>query len=348
MARGDTYRSRSRSGSIPDIDEDDEENEEDHSGSSEEDEDGGDKMQNGGSQMAIESDEERDESGDEGSSMLLGSVSSEVATPATTTSGPMDEDEDFRPATITLTKGDTAIDDDLDMVSDGSSDPGLGDLYLFGPEFSPAHLSSSPDIIVEVVRNPGTEQPISEPEPISEQSRERSTSIQPTAAAAATDIYCPVVLDTEVIVHSNVPCDFTKQPQDIGSEDHQETLLETVDFDENAGPPEQEEREDDQTNVQNGAVVDEGSRPRRESGVLDEEVYEDGNEEASAEHDIQIPDYLRPYAVAPVHWDPDTKVTPPLLLRGVLRPYQQSGLEWLASLHVNKLNGILADEMGLG
>ena len=305
-------------------------------------------MQNGGSQMAIESDEERDESGDEGSSMLLGSVSSEVATPATTTSGPMDEDEDFRPATITLTKGDTAIDDDLDMVSDGSSDPGLGDLYLFGPEFSPAHLSGSPDIIVEVVRNTGTEQPVSEPEPISEQSRERSTSIQPTAAAAATDISCPVVLDTEVIVHSNVPCDFTKQPQDIGSEDHQETLLETVDFDENAGPPEQEELEDDQTNVRNGAVVDEGSRPHRESGVLDEEVYEDGNEEASAEHDIQIPDYLRPYAVAPVHWDPDTKVTPPLLLRGVLRPYQQSGLEWLASLHVNKLNGILADEMGLG
>ncbi|KAF8959937.1 P-loop containing nucleoside triphosphate hydrolase protein [Flammula alnicola] len=48
----------------------------------------------------------------------------------------------------------------------------------------------------------------------------------------------------------------------------------------------------------------------------------------------QIPDYLKP--------------TPPLLLRGVLRPYQQSGLEWLASLHINRLNGILADEMGLG
>lgn len=61
-----------------------------------------------------------------------------------------------------------------------------------------------------------------------------------------------------------------------------------------------------------------------------------------------IPAYLRPYAVAPVTWDPTSDVKPPLLLRGTLRPYQQSGLEWLANLHTNNLNGILADEMGLG
>ncbi|KIO30057.1 hypothetical protein M407DRAFT_69719 [Tulasnella calospora MUT 4182] len=41
-------------------------------------------------------------------------------------------------------------------------------------------------------------------------------------------------------------------------------------------------------------------------------------------------------------------VPPPFLLRGTLRPYQQTGLEWLASLHANDTNGILADEMGLG
>ncbi|ESK97246.1 helicase swr1 [Moniliophthora roreri MCA 2997] len=62
----------------------------------------------------------------------------------------------------------------------------------------------------------------------------------------------------------------------------------------------------------------------------------------------EIPEYLKPFAVAPVKWDPEQKITPPLLLRGVLRPYQFSGLEWLASLHTNNLNGILADEMGLG
>ena len=66
------------------------------------------------------------------------------------------------------------------------------------------------------------------------------------------------------------------------------------------------------------------------------------------EDNVTIPDYLKPYAVAPVEWDPETKVRTPILLRGTLRPYQQSGLEWLASLHTNNLNGILADEMGLG
>lgn len=62
----------------------------------------------------------------------------------------------------------------------------------------------------------------------------------------------------------------------------------------------------------------------------------------------EIKEYLKPFAVAPVQWDPSTKIIPPLLLRGSLRPYQQIGLEWLASLHMNKTNGILADEMGLG
>ncbi|KAI8393900.1 SNF2 family N-terminal domain-containing protein [Radiomyces spectabilis] len=38
----------------------------------------------------------------------------------------------------------------------------------------------------------------------------------------------------------------------------------------------------------------------------------------------------------------------PVLLRGQLREYQHVGLDWLASLYTNGLNGILADEMGLG
>ena len=38
----------------------------------------------------------------------------------------------------------------------------------------------------------------------------------------------------------------------------------------------------------------------------------------------------------------------PSLLRGSLREYQQVGLDWLASMYTNQLNGILADEMGLG
>lgn len=38
----------------------------------------------------------------------------------------------------------------------------------------------------------------------------------------------------------------------------------------------------------------------------------------------------------------------PHLLRGTLREYQHYGLDWLAGLYTNHINGILADEMGLG
>jgi helicase SWR1 len=66
------------------------------------------------------------------------------------------------------------------------------------------------------------------------------------------------------------------------------------------------------------------------------------------EEDVRIPRYLKPYAVAPVEWDSTAVIKPPALLRGILRPYQQAGLEWLASIHTRNLNCILADEMGLG
>ncbi|KAF8819394.1 SWI2/SNF2 ISWI-like SANT [Cardiosporidium cionae] len=39
---------------------------------------------------------------------------------------------------------------------------------------------------------------------------------------------------------------------------------------------------------------------------------------------------------------------PPILVGGILMPYQLTGLEWLVSLFNNNLHGILADEMGLG
>ncbi|KAI5123788.1 hypothetical protein M0805_009083 [Coniferiporia weirii] len=74
----------------------------------------------------------------------------------------------------------------------------------------------------------------------------------------------------------------------------------------------------------------------------------DDGHTSEPESEWEAPAELQPYAVARVNWSPDMKLVPPLLLRGTLRPYQQSGLEWLASLHNNNMNGILADEMGLG
>ncbi|KAJ8517523.1 hypothetical protein ONZ45_g5314 [Pleurotus djamor] len=95
------------------------------------------------------------------------------------------------------------------------------------------------------------------------------------------------------------------------------------------------------------------STPASQATVLDHVLDVDDNDvdeqtEVLDETYSDIPHYLQPYAVAPMQWDPQEKIKPPLLLRGILRPYQQAGLEWLASLHTNNLNGILADEMGLG
>ncbi|KAJ9125389.1 hypothetical protein QFC22_000349 [Naganishia vaughanmartiniae] len=40
--------------------------------------------------------------------------------------------------------------------------------------------------------------------------------------------------------------------------------------------------------------------------------------------------------------------SPPFVKNGTMRDYQVQGLNWMASLHHNGINGILADEMGLG
>ncbi|CDO72596.1 hypothetical protein BN946_scf184985.g15 [Trametes cinnabarina] len=83
-------------------------------------------------------------------------------------------------------------------------------------------------------------------------------------------------------------------------------------------------------------------------GTLGPDDVQEETLEDDMEQNLNIPYYLRPYAVAPVEWDSQSRIKPPFLLRGNLRPYQQAGLEWLASIHSRNLNGILADEMGLG
>ena len=42
------------------------------------------------------------------------------------------------------------------------------------------------------------------------------------------------------------------------------------------------------------------------------------------------------------------KTPVPFLLKHQLREYQHVGLDWLATMYEQRLNGILADEMGLG
>lgn len=96
-------------------------------------------------------------------------------------------------------------------------------------------------------------------------------------------------------------------------------------------------------------AVPEDALPFASTSADDQDVCEGaGLHVADGEGEGAVETHLRPYAVAPVAWDPEAPVTKPILLRGVLRPYQQEGLEWLASLHTRNQNGILADEMGLG
>ncbi|KAI0087130.1 SNF2 family N-terminal domain-containing protein [Irpex rosettiformis] len=144
--------------------------------------------------------------------------------------------------------------------------------------------------------------------------------------------------------------------------DHLDDFLDTTDdlppdtptsiaFDTISIPPIPKEEELTSTLVLNSnatPVIDHTPSNNKPIIEADDVVDEDNDLDEEIEDSSPIPPYLRPYAVAPVTWDSDTKVKPPLLLRGTLRPYQQAGLEWLASLHTNHLNGILADEMGLG
>jgi chromatin-remodeling ATPase INO80 len=44
----------------------------------------------------------------------------------------------------------------------------------------------------------------------------------------------------------------------------------------------------------------------------------------------------------------DLKIEQPKMLNAQLKEYQVKGLNWLATLYEQGINGILADEMGLG
>ncbi|ODN80583.1 hypothetical protein L202_02775 [Cryptococcus amylolentus CBS 6039] len=89
------------------------------------------------------------------------------------------------------------------------------------------------------------------------------------------------------------------------------------------------------------AVAGEDSEEESEEGSEEEseEESEEDSEEDEEEEEPKEPE-INEHGAA--------RITPPFLLRGTLRPYQQAGLEWLASLWENSMNGILADEMGLG
>lgn len=344
LLRGDMYGSRSRSGSIRDFDTDEEEDEED-----ENDGDGDDEEED-----EVEDDDEIDDSGTKNllgensvNEMEVDNTDSLLFTPCSltsrTTSEVLDsehtEPDDPDISTAQLLNGDSnQRDDDIDSVN--SFDQTLEDLAIPEPESSPQrpprvsapHLSILPGAVVhQEARDIPTPdvQKIPRPSLLNtlglDYGSESESGFEPQ--------------DVEVLGENDAESRSGQSPGDVLS-----VLSENAIHDQDSDA--QDISEIIHTQQVNAEVLKEPERVD-----ISEKAKVQGDEpesESDADFESQIPDYLKPYAVAPVEWDPEAKITPPLLLRGVLRPYQQSGLEWLASLHVNRLNGILADEMGLG
>lgn len=127
---------------------------------------------------------------------------------------------------------------------------------------------------------------------------------------------------------------------------------------------------DDET-AASSVVEQEGTSPRVNGNHFDE-IDGSAAAEEEAEEEAAVEDDEEEEAAAEEEESPVQKavnIRPPFLLRGSLRPYQQAGLEWLASLYTSGVNGsvsgfthrrrglaltlhsphsILADEMGLG
>lgn len=92
------------------------------------------------------------------------------------------------------------------------------------------------------------------------------------------------------------------------------------------------------------AVTNPASPERSHSPHTSDTKPSDADTATSVEPLSAIQDGSR--SVSPQPTAPRTEV--PFLLRGTLREYQHYGLDWLAGLYENSMNGILADEMGLG
>ncbi|KAL7752883.1 swr1 complex component [Sorochytrium milnesiophthora] len=108
----------------------------------------------------------------------------------------------------------------------------------------------------------------------------------------------------------------------------------------------QEDEDEDESDEQDDESDDEEEDD-------EEEEEEDGEDEAAKVQDAgevesKQSSHLIDAPTGSTLASTQVKTEVPFLLRGSLREYQHVGLDWLASLYENNLNGILADEMGLG
>ena len=222
-----------------------------------------------------------------------------------------------------------------DMVATPSSEPLPGSPRSLVPTPRPVVLSPPPDLSPHAL--PPTTHPFSDVLiPVKEDFHpvRKASTMESQEADVAADSLTP---DRVLLAHEPNLAQENQEPNgDFRISESQELA-----------PTPQPNSERGQLNVlTNGASL---SVPDAESGTpLEDDEDAASLVEDESEEDTRIPRYLKPYAVAPVEWDPAAATKPPALLRGILRPYQQTGLEWLVSIHNRNLNCILADEMGLG
>ncbi|RLV93354.1 Helicase SWR1 [Spathaspora sp. JA1] len=109
---------------------------------------------------------------------------------------------------------------------------------------------------------------------------------------------------------------------------------------------EEESGEDEDVEMDEGSGSDDymsTTEDEQEEPQEEEEQKENGTSKST--EDTEVTEEVK---VEEINGSMVRDVPLPSLLRGVLRPYQKQGLNWLASLYNNNTNGILADEMGLG
>lgn len=282
-------------------------------------------------------------------------------------SAPDDSDEEFEKvrALVNGAHSDAPIDGVSELESVGSdeprgsqapqteSEPVLPTEFVSetpsGPS-EPGELSSDSRTIIELTKDT-----------LTPKVRFAEDSEVVTPAADSPKDYESIVDDSLHDMGDNWPLEHGNTDEFVGEMDVDEA--DNVHGDDESSPPvlrqeggddaETDERNEEAkglepSDVQAPTVTQEG----QSTGEPDESTAEKDQELAPIQEEAHTYDdlapHLRYFSAAVVDYDASAKITPPFLLRGNLRPYQQSGLEWLASLHTNGLNGILADEMGLG
>ena len=339
LARGEMLASRSRSNSVSDRfrdwgSEDEEDEEEAEDGQEEQ----GEEEEEEGPELVLEGEEDvvmgRSDDEAHSSTLLLSQKVTRTLTPSSTTSGPPEEEDALTGQLLPDEQhSKTASDDESSIAS-------LDDLIIPDPESSPRQIHSN--LVFNLTNYPDSDSSPSTPRPqpseeggemLGEPEFPRATSVSPSGRTPASIV--PETRVDEPDVHVNKPDIELHSPSSPG-------VGPTVPLDNHDQDVEMLDRNEPLPFAGEETL---GLQPEAKAEIP-EEIQEDEPDAETPE--LQIPAYLKPYAVAPVNWDPSAKILPPLLLRGTLRPYQQSGLEWLVSLHTRNHNGILADEMGLG